>query len=504
MAALLARHAINRPEHVFIESIEAQRSITYAQFKGVTDRLAVYLRKAGFKPGDRALLLAGNGIEHLFVFLGVQRYGATACVVNLEANLAYLGDILEALKPRLVLYEDPAVAQQFASYPCRWVALGHWEPDSPTGFFAELAGLAEHEAPEPVNQPRDDAYVSYTSGTSSKPKGVIHRYEDLFCNMDGLATRLGVTPSDRILEFRSLNWLSSQCVVLAAFARGATIVLGRKFSVTSYPDWIKERKVTIAVGVPAVVAMLLSRPIDMTAADVPHLRFVTSSSAPLALDHWRAFEEHYRIPIASGYGCTEASGFICSSDEKTRRIGSAGLPIDCQNVSIIRADGSVAAPGEIGEVEIGGGPDREYRYLDYDGTPKVIARGRFRTGDVGYLDKDGYLFLTGRVKDLIIRGGVNIAPAEIEGVLLQASSEIQEAVAVGVPDPIYGEEVVGYVVIKAGTKLDLSGILGRCAERLPAFKQPKEVIALEALPRNANGKILRSELVEDWKRRHGQ
>jgi acyl-CoA synthetase (AMP-forming)/AMP-acid ligase II len=168
---------------------------------------------------------------------------------------------------------------------------------------------------------------------------------------------------------------------------------------------------------------------------------------------------------------------------------------------IVGEDGTPLRPGEIGFVELGADPAMAFRQLGADGRIETYATGRMRTGDLGYLDADGFLFLTGRQKDLIIRGGVNIAPLEIDGVLLD-QPEIAEAATVGVPDPVYGEEVVCYVVLKPGAAVDARAILDRCAARLPAAKRPKQVVFRDALPKTGRGKMDRRALVEDWVAAH--
>ncbi|HWP27505.1 MAG TPA: hypothetical protein VNL39_14295, partial [Xanthobacteraceae bacterium] len=180
-----------------------------------------------------------------------------------------------------------------------------------------------------------------------------------------------------------------------------------------------------------------------------------------------------------------------------RRHGTVGRPLAYHALAIVDADGRRLPPGETGEVEVGGFPDNDYRYLADDGAVKVSSRGRIRTGDLGALDADGFLRLTGRAKELIIRGGVNISPLEIDSVLMQAP-EVAEAASVGVPDPTYGEEVVAYVVLRPGARTSAEDILRHCHAALPAFKAPKCIVLSDALPKTERGKLDRKALVEKW------
>ena len=185
-----------------------------------------------------------------------------------------------------------------------------------------------------------------------------------------------------------------------------------------------------------------------------------------------------------------------------RRFGTVGRPLAYHDLAIVDAEGRRLPAGEIGQVEIGAFADNDYRYLADDGTVKVNSRGRIRTGDLGSLDADGFLRLTGREKELIIRGGVNISPVEIDSILMQHPKVI-EAATVGVPDRVYGEEVVAYVVLRPGASIGAEDILRHCNAVLPAFKAPKRIVLSDALPKTERGKLDRKALVERWSRNPG-
>jgi len=196
---------------------------------------------------------------------------------------------------------------------------------------------------------------------------------------------------------------------------------------------------------------------------------------------------------------TSEAGWVAGSNETSRRLGSVGKPLPYHDLKIVDAAGKALPAGEIGQVELGNDAARDYRYVDPNGAVKVHATGRFRTGDLGYLDADGYLFITGRERDLIIRGGVNIAPIEIDGVLLQCD-DVAEAATIGVPDPIYGEAVVSCVVRATGAEITEDALLAHCGATLPAFKAPKQILFRDALPKTERGKIDRKALIADWMR----
>jgi acyl-coenzyme A synthetase/AMP-(fatty) acid ligase len=278
---------------------------------------------------------------------------------------------------------------------------------------------------------------------------------------------------------------------------GATLILGRKFSRSRFFDHIRQHGATIATGNPTTIGLLLNGD-GANVPELPTLRFMTSSSAPLAADEWRRFEDRFGIRVSQGYGCSEI-GWIAAHPGERRRIGTVGRPLPYHRLAIVAADGESLKTGETGAVELGGLDDNPYRYLADDGAIRVNERGRMKTGDLGYLDDEGYLHLTGRAKDLIIRGGVNISPVEIDDVLMQRP-EVVEAATVGVPDRVYGEEVVAYVVLRPGAVIGADDILRHCHTALPAFKAPKQIVLSAALPKTERGKLDRKALVELWGR----
>jgi len=490
-----ARH---HPDKLCIVSAENGRAITYGELRALTGRIAAYLRGRGLGPNDRVVLLADNSIEHLGCYLGIMAYGATICTVHVEMNRHHLERILGALKPRLVVFEERLNLEPIlgASSAPR-LALGTWKGEKSGGFYAAVAKCDASTAGVHARG-KDDAVILFTSGTTELPKGVVLSFRELLSNAEATADAFGISGADRIYDFRSYNWCSAQTLsALAPLARGATLIVGRKFSRSRFFDHIKEYDATIAAGNPTTIGMLLDADAATRSADVPTLRFVISSSAPLPLEQWERFERQFGIRISQGYGCSEI-GWIAAHPGEERRLGTVGAPLPYHRLRLVDAEGRALPCGEIGSVELGGFEDNDYRYLADDGTITISSRGRAKTGDQGFLDAEGFLHLTGREKGVIIRGGVNISPLEIENVLMQRP-EIIEAATVGVPDRLYGEEVVSYVVARPGAFVDPDEILRYCASRLPTFKAPKHIFLSKDLPRSERGKLDRKALVERWK-----
>ena len=493
----IARAAQSTPDKPYVVSAEDGRRVSYGQLHHSVAQFATFLRQRGLGPNDRVALLANNSIEHLVCYLGVMAAGATICTVHVEMNRNQLGNIFERLKPRLILYQDGLGLDDLvenAGVPS--LRLSRWDRPDLGSLFDELARCAPGESQNPAG-PDDDAVILFTSGTSATPKGVILNYREFLLNIGPLADGFGITADDRLYDFRPFSWNSAQTLgALAVLYRGATLILAEKFSASRFFQHLRQHDVTIATGNPTTINILLNSEQSARRDDVPKLRYITSSSAPLLLEDWKRFEQRFGIPVAQGCGASEAS-WIAAIPGEQRRLGKVGRPFRYHDLAIVDADGQRLPPGEIGYVELGGLGDHAYRYLGDDGDIKVHSRGRFRTGDLGSLDADGFLTLSGREKELIIRGGAKISPLEIDSFLMQ-HADVIEAATVGVPDTIYGEEVVSYVVTRPGASADAASLLRYCAT-LPAFKAPKSILLSDSLPKTERGKLDRKALQNKWR-----
>jgi long-chain acyl-CoA synthetase len=499
LRAWIDRAAELHPDKPYIVSADDGRSLSYGDLRRLVRGIAAFLRGQGIATGERIALAADNSIEHVVCYLGVMAYGATVCTVHVEMNRPHLPRILAQLRPRLVIH-DEGIGELVTTAPR--LAIGRCDAPAAGSFFASVDPDAGAENFLDGTAARDDGVIFFTSGTSDRPKGVVLSYREQLANIMPMTEGFGITGEDRVYDFRSFNWASAQLLgVLAPLARGATLVMAKKFSATRFFDDIRTHCATVAAGNPTVINMLLASPVKVGPQDVPSLRFITSSSAPLLHEEWRRFEERFGIPVAQGYGSSETA-WIAVNPGHARRFGSVGRPLPYHRLAIVGSGGDAAAAGETGHVELGAWDDNDYRYLGDDGSVRVNSRGRMRTGDIGYLDADGYLFLTGREKELIIRGGVNISPVEIDGVLMQRA-EVSEAATIGVPDAIWGEEVVSYVVLAPGSPFAPDELMHFCAARLTPFKAPKQILLRDGLPKSERGKLDRKALVAEWMRARG-
>ena len=506
VADLLARHAGAHPEKTAIVDLDGGKEIDFAGLRAAVERIAAWLEATGVGRGDKVVVLADERLEKLLVFLAVWRVGAIACPFHVEMSVAHLRAIVTYIGPRLVLWHADLDGDRIVEglgYPS--VQFSSW-PDGgpePGELFAAVGARDSGAAPQGTNFETDTACIFSTSGTTDRPKCVEWDHLGLWlCGLSSLDFT-GMTGEDRLLEYRTFSWLSPQILALMPFLQtGLTLHMARRFSHGRFFDWIGDNRITVAIGVPTVINMLLNRPVDIEAGRIDSLRLMTSSSAPLSPDRWRRFEETYGIALLQFYGASEG-GWLCGNRHDDRKVGTVGRPARHMEFAILDPDGGPCPPGVEGEIAIRGPqtavaaitPAGEYR----DMRPIRLTEW-LRTGDIGVADEDGFVTVTGRVKDLIIRGGVNIAPLEIDGVLMRLPG-IEEAAAVGVPDPIYGEEIAAFVVVRSGASVDPETVIAGCARHLPDFKLPKSVFLVDSLPRSDRGKIRREALKSLWHER---
>jgi acyl-coenzyme A synthetase/AMP-(fatty) acid ligase len=499
---LLEGHARRRPTKVAVESPDQDARITFGELEALTRRFANVLTAEGVGHGDRISILADNGIEALIVFWGALRAGVIVNPINVEIREQHVSHILGSVAPRRVFWsrELPADPRGLGFDTASWIPFGTWRASRPPAddLFARLAGASD--APITRRPARTDwSLIDYTSGTTDLPKGAIWTHEAYYAMCESPVDRLGITEADTILDYRHFSWSSPQILSIGpTLLTGATLVLARKFSQARFFDWLRDHGVTVAVGIPTVINMLLSRPVAVRAADLPRLRFMTSSTAPLSLDKHREFEATYGIPIVQLAGGTE-TGFMCGNDPGHRKHGSIGRPTLNMRVRLLDDDGREVAVGEEGEMVVTG-RQLASAYWQGPGALLPIPQDGFRNGDLARADADGYVYITGRKKDIIIKGGVNIASLEIINRLLE-HPDVAEAATLGVKDDIYGEVPVGFVALRPGRDPAEAPLLEHCRATLVPFKVPAAVVVVEAIPKNANGKVDRSALAALWAQR---
>ncbi|HEY3688565.1 MAG TPA: AMP-binding protein [Streptosporangiaceae bacterium] len=451
--------------------------VTYAELARLVDAYAAGARDV--RRGELVGLAGRKGVPLVAAFLGVQAAGGCPSVVE----------------PRL---GADALAERFASVGLRRVF-------GVDDALDDLRGLAEHgiavsdlrpgggPAPRPELDPGDRAMLLFTSGSTGGSKGVLLSHRNLLVNAAGVVERTGVTPDDRLLHVMPLhhtNGVNNQ--VIAPLLAGATIALLPRFRAEEVPDALRAYDVTYMTGVPTMYARVLAAAGDAPIAVPSGLRFLRCGSAPITEARHRAVEDAFGVPLVVSYGLSEATCTSAMNPPGARRIGSVGTVLPGQEIGLFTPGGTDRVPaGAAGEVRIGG-PAVMLGYLG-DGAGSPVVEGRLATGDLGRLD-DGYLTITGRIKDVIIRGGENIAPAAIESVLATHPA-VRECCVVGRPDADLGEVPVAFVTVAPGgappTEPALQSLV---RDRLARAYVPASITFLDALPVNGVGKIDRRRL----------
>ena len=502
---VLEEHARRRPDKVFIQSPDQGSRITFGEFEALTRRFVNFLAREGIGRGDRVSLLSDNGIEALVVFWGALRAGAIVNPINVEIREKHVSQILHDVAPKAVFWSRELAAdpQALGTGGARWFPFGAWSAPGTAAddLFARLA-----TAPDAAVTGRpartDWSLIDYTSGTTDAPKGAIWTHEAYYAMCESPIDRLEIGEADTILDYRHFSWSSPQILSIGpAMLTGATLVLARKFSQARFFDWLRDYRVTVCVGIPTVINMLLARPVAVTKADLPALRFMTSSTAPLSVDRHLEFEKTYGIQIVQLAGGTE-TGFMCGNHPRNRKLGSIGRSTLNMRVRILDEAGRELPPGHEGEMVVDG---RQLASAYWQGPDRLvpIPQDGFRNGDLARRDDEGYIYITGRKKDIIIKGGVNIASLEITNCLLE-HPDVADAGTLGVRDDIYGEVPVGFVAPRPGRDPVEAALLEHCRARLAAFKVPAAVVIVDAVPKNANGKIDREALAAAWQRHAGR
>jgi long-chain acyl-CoA synthetase len=490
---IIEEHGRNLANKVFIESLDQGKHITYGQTNDYCNQVAGFLHEKRTKVKDRVTIIGKNSLETMIIYYGILKYGAVVNPIFFEESEENFYRIINMVKPKLILY-DSDLQLDTGRFACESIRFSDDAEQAPRDDFFQLLKNYGTAFGGPAASRKDVALIVYTSGTMTLPKAIHISREGLFYMVDEIADRTGITEADRILEYRAYNWASAQLLtILSTMLKGATLCLAKRFSRSRFPDWLKKHEITISSGVPAVINMLIKEPVPLHKNHVPCLKFITSSSAPLSVESYLKFEELYGIPIQQMMGMSEA-GWMVGNPPAKRKIGSVGLPLKHKKIRFVNEQGEECAPREVGEMIVKG-KAMGLCYSNEDGTIEKFPEEGFLTGDLGYTDEDGYIYITGRKKDLIIRGGINISPMEITARIMEHPA-VSEAATVGVPDRIYGEEVVSFVVKKEELQTCADDIISHCKKTLPDFKIPKRIIFVGGLPRNQRGKVAKDDLLE--------
>jgi fatty-acyl-CoA synthase len=490
----IGRHAAATPGKTALRY--GGRDLSYRDFADLIGSTAAALAAAGVRRGGCAAYLGCNSPEMLALFFACARLGALFMPLNWRLAAPEHRQMLDDCPPGVLVVEAPFLEQTDAcrrkADPMRCVALGSGRAGWQDWDDFLAAGSAVPE--DPAVGPDTPLLICYTSGSTGKPKGVVLTQDAIDCNADNSVDMHAMTAEDRVLTVLPMFHVGGLNIqTTPALRTGCTVVLHPRFDPEAALEAIERERITLTLTVPAVVDMMMASP-RWARTDLSSLRMMSIGSSIVPLRIIEAV--HARgVPMTQVYGATETCPIAAylKRDEALRKVGSTGRAARHCRLRIVGNDDAELPAGQAGEILVRGRNLMTGYWRDPEATAAAFSGGWYRSGDMGWLDDEGFLTVVGRRKEMIISGGENIYPAELENVLLQCD-DVLEAAVVGRSDARWGEIAVAVVVPKPGRQPAAADILKLFDGRLARYKHPKDVIFVEALPKTALGKIRKEEL----------
>jgi long-chain acyl-CoA synthetase len=498
LATILRESALAGPDRPLLHV--GPTTLTYREVDAISGRVAAGLRAAGLRRGDTVALHLPNVPEFVFAYFGALKAGITVVPLNplLKApEIAYhLRDSGSHLLITFAAFAGEAVRGAEEAGHIRTHVVGSPGAELPTGTrpFEELYG-ADDDDVEPMNSD-DTALVIYTSGTTGRPKGAELTHFQMYMACTVAGQTFGYRVDDVTMAVLPLFHVFGLSSVLNCVVRfGASAVLEPRFQVATVLDSIEAHRVTVFAGVPTMFIALTQA--DLAGRDVSSLRVCVSGGASIPGEVLKAFEAAYAgAPVLEGYGLSETCALATfNQSAEDRRVGSIGRRMWGVEIRVVDGEDRElpAGPDQVGEIVLRGHNVMKGYRGKPDATAEVLRSGWFHTGDLGYRDEDDFFYIVDRTKDLVIRGGFNVYPREIEEVL-HAHPAVLEAAVLGRPDPRLGEEVVAFITLKRGATVTPDELIAFSKERMAAYKYPREVIVVDQMPKGGSGKVLKNEL----------
>jgi len=495
---LLKQRVSATPDKPFLFSEADNRQFTYKEFEAAVMRTAEMLASSGIGKGDVVSLLLPNSVEYVLAYFACWQLGALAGPINSLLKSQETAYVISNSEAKALLINSeflPVIDSIRDQLPI--VMLFDNEAEA-TRAQTDIA------VPDVTLNADDEAIIIYTSGTTGKPKGCLLTHANVIANARQISSWLGFTEQDRLLTIMPLFHMNAVSVTtMSALYAGGSTVVSAKFSASRFWQIVSDYQITSFGSVATMLSMLLSTYPDGVPAGLKtdQLRFAMCGSAPVPAEVLRRFEETFNCLVVEGYGLSEST---CRSTfnppDERRRPGSCGVPIG-NEMRVVDQEGRDVPEGELGEIVLRGENILKGYYKNDAANATAFRNGWFHTGDIGYRDADGFYFIVDRKSDMIIRGGENIYPREIDEVLYQHPG-VAAAAAVGVPDELYGEEVAAVIVLKPEANVTEQEVIDYCKARLADFKCPKTVHFVDDIPKGPTGKLLKREtrIIADKKR----
>jgi acyl-CoA synthetase (AMP-forming)/AMP-acid ligase II len=498
---LIDQSAAAQPDQNFLISPETGRTLTFGTLRDRMLGLSAYFQQLGLQKGDKIGLLMDNGLFTVQLFLAAMYSGFVTVPLSVRAGLSQLSQVLELCDAKVVFVgvEHSGLIKETMSLVPRSIKIISVDidvglPDTATSVDGGLAPVAGE----------DPALLMYSSGSTGLPKGAIHTHKSILAHGRNSALSHQLTSKDRSLLVLPLYHINAECVTLMpALTSGGSVVVPHGFVVSEFWNWIEKYQCTWSAVVPTIISQLLDWKEPQTqsrAAALQRIRFLRSSSAPLSPSLHREFVDRFKLVLIQAMGSSEAGNVFSNPLPPAKnKIGSPGLPWGFE-AKIVNPQGVPVSAGEPGEVLLRGDGMMQCYHKDPDATAAALdSEGWLHTGDLAYQDEDGYFFVVGRSKELIIKGGMNIAPKQIDEVL-ESHPGVLEAAAVGIPNRHLGEEIVAFAVLRDGTRCDERELLTFSEHHLGYFKTPTRIHFVQDLPKGPSGKVQRLRLTEEASR----
>ncbi len=489
LAETVTRSAERHPDRPALRLGDAE--LTYAELGDACSRLATMLRDRGMEQGDRVAIMLPNVPQFPIAYYGILRAGGVVVPMNVLLKQREIRFFLEDSGARLLLAWHGFLDEARAGAETASTEVVEVEPES---FSKILTGL--EPTPGIADTEEDDtAVILYTSGTTGKPKGAELTHHNLSLNAEIVAETLTeVGPEDIVLgalpQFHSFGQTAT---LNASLREGACVVMLPRFEPGAALETMQRERVTVFQGVPTMYGAMLHHP-GRDDFDLSSLDNCMTGGAAMPVEVMRGFEQAFGCKILEGYGLSETSPVACSNHpDRERKPGSIGQPVRGIEMQIVDEDDNPLPPGEPGEVVIRGHNIMKGYWKRPDATAEAMRNGWFHSGDIGRTDEDGYFYIVDRKKDLIIRGGYNVFPREVEEVLYEHPA-VLEAAVVGTPDEEMGEEVCAAVVLRPEADASAEDLQQHVKSQLAAYKYPRRVWFLDELPKGPTGKILKREI----------
>jgi long-chain acyl-CoA synthetase len=499
---LVRRNAAEYPDTPFL--IFYDEIVTYQELDERSNAFANYLLEKGVGRGDVVSYMLGNSPAVFDALLGAQKIGAIAGPISCWWQANEVEYLVNDSRSKVLLVDrdyvpiaaeiverTPSVEQILVNAPSA-VDLDRPHDRLPAVLSAQVSD------PPPVEPPRPDdtASIMYTSGTTGSPKGVMLSHRGVVAGARIKTAGMPISPGDRALCVLPLFHSGGlNDLALPTMYRAATIVLRRNFSASEFWDCIERYRINAFYIVPTMWNILL-RATESSSVDTSSLRFGISGAAPIPPEQLEECKERFGVPILEGYGLTESSGGVAANALERSKYGSVGLPFEGLELRVFDPDGKPLPAGQVGEIVVRGEVLMQGYWRRADATAETIVDGWLYTGDLGYLDDDGFLFIADRKKEMIIRGGVNVYPKEVENAIAEHPAVAAVAVIPEAHDK-YGQVAKACVVRVRGERLEEEELREFCAERLAGYKVPEAFVFRASLPRNAIGKVVKKQLARE-------